>query len=191
MRPDPAVPLRLALRLLPAGLHQRGLALACNHLLRGQDITRRLDGLHGRRLWLTVTDAGIRLRLRFTARGLAPDDRGGEPDIHIRGALADFIALASGAEDPDTLFFARRLVLEGDTAHGLYLKNLLDAWEFDLEAHLAAVLGPRLGARAAALVTRSGLPDRLRDLARRLAQTPARPAPAQPQRQSIPAPPYQ
>ena len=191
MRPDPAVPLRLALRLLPAGLHQRGLALACNHLLRGQPIARRLDGLDGRRLWLTVTDAGVCLRLRFTPRGLAPDAGGGEPDIHIRGALADFISLASGAEDPDTLFFARRLVLEGDTADGLYLKNLLDAWEFDLQAHLAVVLGPRLGARAADLVTRSGLPRRLRDLARRLARIPARPAPAQPQCQSIPAPPYQ
>jgi predicted lipid carrier protein YhbT len=29
-------------------------------------------------------------------------------------------------EDPDTLFFARRLTIEGDTELGLVAKNLLD-----------------------------------------------------------------
>ena len=34
-------------------------------------------------------------------------------------------------EDPDTLFFTRRLVLEGDTALGLEIKNALDALGWD------------------------------------------------------------
>jgi len=34
-------------------------------------------------------------------------------------------------EDPDTLFFTRRLVLEGDTALGLEIKNTLDALGWD------------------------------------------------------------
>jgi hypothetical protein len=37
-------------------------------------------------------------------------------------------ALALRREDPDTLFFTRRLVLEGDTELGLALKNALDAF---------------------------------------------------------------
>ena len=36
-------------------------------------------------------------------------------------------AWAEGAEDADTLFFERRLVMEGDTEFGLLLKNTLDA----------------------------------------------------------------
>ena len=32
-------------------------------------------------------------------------------------------------EDPDTLFFSRRLVVEGDTELGLIAKNTLDAVE--------------------------------------------------------------
>ncbi len=40
-------------------------------------------------------------------------------------------------------FFQRRLAVEGETETGLHLKNLLDGWEYDLPAHLRAVLpGP-------------------------------------------------
>ena len=39
----------------------------------------------------------------------------------------DFMLLLTRREDPDTLFFSRRLVSEGDTELGLSVKNLLDA----------------------------------------------------------------
>ena len=41
----------------------------------------------------------------------------------------DFALLAARKEDPDTLFFSRRLVMEGDTELGLLVKNTLDAIE--------------------------------------------------------------
>ena len=34
-------------------------------------------------------------------------------------------------EDPDTLFFSRRLRIEGDTELGLIVKNLLDSVDWD------------------------------------------------------------
>ncbi|MGO2436765.1 MAG: ubiquinone anaerobic biosynthesis accessory factor UbiT, partial [Serratia proteamaculans] len=34
-------------------------------------------------------------------------------------------------QDPDTLFFQRRLQIEGDTELGLYVKNLMDAIELE------------------------------------------------------------
>ncbi|MFB6261882.1 MAG: SCP2 sterol-binding domain-containing protein, partial [Thiohalorhabdaceae bacterium] len=49
------------------------------------------------------------------------------------------LRLALGVEDADTLFFNRRLAMEGDTATGVYLKNFLDALEVDWDAHRAAV----------------------------------------------------
>lgn len=39
------------------------------------------------------------------------------------------VTLAMRKEDPDTLFFSRRLSMQGDTELGLLLKNTLDALE--------------------------------------------------------------
>ena len=52
-------------------------------------------------------------------------------DVVIQGNSRDFLALAARREDPDTLFFARRLLIEGDTELGLGLKNLLDSLELE------------------------------------------------------------
>ena len=48
-------------------------------------------------------------------------------DVTLGASLADYLILARRQEDPDTLFFQRRLTIEGDTEVGLALKNLLDA----------------------------------------------------------------
>jgi predicted lipid carrier protein YhbT len=138
-------PLRLTLRLLPARLVTTPLAALITHLLRGQPLTARLAPLAGRRVSLLVTDLGSELRFRITAAGLADGwaSDGREPwDVRIRGTFDDFWRLATRAEDPDTLFFQRRLSVEGDTETGLALKNLLDALEYDWPAHVAQVLGP-------------------------------------------------
>ena len=47
----------------------------------------------------------------------------------IRGGWREFLCLATRREDPDALFFQRRLVIEGDTELGLTVKNLLDSRE--------------------------------------------------------------
>ena len=48
-------------------------------------------------------------------------------DAWIKGASSEFMKLANRSEDPDTLFFQRRLLIEGDTELGLGTKNLLDS----------------------------------------------------------------
>lgn len=48
-------------------------------------------------------------------------------DLTIRSSVSGFLALALRREDPDTLFFTRRLVMTGDTELGLVVKNVLDA----------------------------------------------------------------
>ncbi|OGA74158.1 MAG: hypothetical protein A3G81_12825 [Betaproteobacteria bacterium RIFCSPLOWO2_12_FULL_65_14] len=76
---------------------------------------------------LRVELAGLRIGPQFTltAFGLSPVF--GKADVTIRASLPDYLALALRQEDPDTLFFTRRLVLEGDTALGLEIKNALDS----------------------------------------------------------------
>jgi len=53
------------------------------------------------------------------------------PDVVLSGELHPFLLMLARREDPDTLFFQRRLAIEGDTALGLELKNFLDRLEWE------------------------------------------------------------
>jgi predicted lipid carrier protein YhbT len=60
------------------------------------------------------------------------------------------VLLARRQEDPDTLFFSRRLSMEGDTELGLLVKNTLDAIELpvlNMEQFKPAQVLARLKAR--------------------------------------------
>lgn len=133
-------PLRLPLRLVPAAVHAEIFAHVFNHLMRGQTLTGRLAALNGKTIGLHITDAPTLIRFHIENGRLARHN-GAASDVTIRGALEEFWRLAARAEDPDTLFFSRRLAIEGDTETGLHVKNLLDALDYDIEAHVRAVLG--------------------------------------------------
>jgi predicted lipid carrier protein YhbT len=128
-RSVPAFPLLLArpLGLLPAGLHSRMLALACNQVLREPLRQGECDFLQGRTLEIGVLDLGIRCRVTLVAGALRASHA--TADVLIEGNCGDLLLLASQQEDPDSLFFSRRLRLQGDTELGLHLKNFLDAQE--------------------------------------------------------------
>ncbi|MCB1623516.1 MAG: SCP2 sterol-binding domain-containing protein [Pseudomonadales bacterium] len=133
--------LRHALRLAPVTAQAQLLALAINQLLRGQVIAERLGELTGKRIALRVDDVPLAFTFELRAGGLRHSVQA--PHVTIRGALVDFVDLARRRVDPDALFFQRRLGVEGETETGLHLKNLLDGWDYDLPAHVRAVLpGP-------------------------------------------------
>jgi predicted lipid carrier protein YhbT len=119
------------LQLLPEAPPAHVLALALNAGLCMELVSRSaLELLAGKTVALEASDLGTRVRVaydgnRFRAHaGRAP----GEPaDLTIRATGADFLLLALRREDPDTLFFTRRLVMTGDTELGLIVKNVLDA----------------------------------------------------------------
>ena len=73
-----------------------------------------------------IIDAGITMSFRVRPEGFSPVANGA-PDLTLSATAADFLALALHSEDADTLFFSRRLVMEGDTELGLFVKNTLDA----------------------------------------------------------------
>ncbi|WP_374267089.1 SCP2 domain-containing protein [Zoogloea sp.] len=102
-----------------------------------------LEPLTGKRLLLKVTDAGLALRFTFGPRGFRPLFDGQAPDLTISATTRDYLALALREADPDTLFFSRRLLMEGETDLGLLVKNTLDAVDWDaLLARLAALRLP-------------------------------------------------
>lgn len=106
--------------------------------------------LVGRRYAIRVRDLGLTLRFRAGTHGFAPD--AGPSELTVSACARDFLLLMARREDPDTLFFSRRLTSEGDIELGLVVKNLLDGLDPDavfarLPAPLAA-LARRLLAEA-------------------------------------------
>lgn len=121
-----------------------------NHLSRGQSIGAALAPLEGKRVRIRLTDAPLQLNLRVTGGALQAAPARADAHVTLRGRLADLARLATRAEDPDTLFFQRRLSIEGETETGLAIKNALDALEWDWRGHFAALVpaGPRQLLRA-------------------------------------------
>lgn len=86
-----------------------------------------LMALQGRQLRIRVIDAGLELDFAYTEKAFKAARHRGEVDLIIGASAYDFLCLMQRDEDPDTLFFSRRLVMEGDTELGLMVKNTLDA----------------------------------------------------------------
>ena len=87
------------------------------------------------RLRLRVLDAGVTFDFQWQGDAFHPCRSGAPSDLMIGATARDFVLLAQRQVDPDTLFFSRRLLMEGDTELGMLVKNTLDAIElpvFDL-----------------------------------------------------------
>ena len=120
-------PLAKLIGRLPQWPHSAALSAALNlALLPGMDAETRRR-LADRPLAIQILDVGVDCRVCLKPIGFFPLTRRHPPAVSIRASAADFYRLARRLEDPDTLFFARRLVIEGDTELGLCLKNALDA----------------------------------------------------------------
>jgi len=121
---------------LPVSL---ALCMALN--LAAWPMLRRLDWqrLRGRRFAVRVRDLGLTAYFALGESGFAPQVTP-VAEVTYCARAEDFLRLALRLEDPDTLFFDRRLVIEGDTELGLAAKNLLDAIE--LEAVLGRIPAP-------------------------------------------------
>jgi predicted lipid carrier protein YhbT len=89
-------------------------------------------GMAGKHFRVRVSDAGMAFDFSWREQGFTALQHGGTPDLEIGACLRDFFALARREQDPDTLFFARRLAMEGDTELGLLVKNTLDAIDVPL-----------------------------------------------------------
>src|SRR5487761_2128043 len=115
------------------------LTQALNLVLKG--MTGSLEPLRGKRIAIHVRDVGLHFHFTVDADKFSPIASGGIPNLAISASARDFLLLAARREDPDTLFFSRRLIVEGDTELGLVAKNTLDAIE--LPKFDVASLSPR------------------------------------------------
>jgi len=125
------------LSILP-GFPQTMLFVQAVNLVLGDTLRSEvMRPLHGKLISIQVTDAGVAYFLTLDRNGMVACRRIREPELTISASACDFLLLALRKEDPDTLFFSRRLCMEGDTELGLLVKNTLDALElppFDLRS---------------------------------------------------------
>lgn len=119
-------PLRALFARLPHYPASTAFAALLTLWLGEQLCTAALPELTGRKIRLRISDMGITLMFRAAPGGFVPC-RGDAADLTLAAKAEDFLSLALRREDPDTLFFSRRLIMEGDTELGLLVKNTLDA----------------------------------------------------------------
>ena len=86
----------------------------------------------GKQLRLTIMDARVDFNFVWTKGGFVAGWGNVEPDMIISASAYDFYQLSRREEDPDTLFFSRRLVMAGDTELGIVLKNTIDAMDLNV-----------------------------------------------------------
>jgi len=131
--PQPVGALLSSLPAYPGSLLLVG---ALNLVLARQlpdDVCQRLLD---KKLRIHVRDARLTFDFAWNGRRFAACAPQQGADLTLSASAHDFLRLAQRQEDPDTLFFSRRLSIEGDTELGLVVKNALDALElpaFDLQ----------------------------------------------------------
>ncbi|MDP1682280.1 MAG: SCP2 sterol-binding domain-containing protein [Burkholderiales bacterium] len=122
-------PLAKMFSLLPQYPHSVLFTGFLNAALSAHIKPRDLQALHGKQVCIRLRDAGIEFHFSVTPTAFVARRRSLHPDLTISADARDFLLLGLRQEDADTLFFNRRLTLEGDTELGLFVKNTLDALE--------------------------------------------------------------
>jgi len=129
-------------RFIPFGLQKFTLESILPKVLAEAILDGDLECLENRILEVFVRDLNTGWQVTLVNDNIKVMPAMGNADVTISGNAHEFFLLATRQEDPDTLFFQRRLSIEGDTELGLEVKNLLDNVDLDsLPAPLRQALG--------------------------------------------------
>ena len=121
-----SVPVKLA----PFALKRQVLEQVLSWQFRQALAEGELEFLEGRWLSIHVRDIGL-LWYTSVVDGRLVVSQQADADVSFSADASDLLMIAARKQNPDTLFFQRRLVIEGDTELGLYVKNLMDAIELE------------------------------------------------------------
>jgi predicted lipid carrier protein YhbT len=129
--------LRPTLRVLPFIAQKSVLLPALSSVFREAIEDGDFEFLQGRWLKIAIIDLELTWWLSFDDNKLvmASKDQMTEnnitEDVSFSATGDDLVLIAGRKQDPDTLFFQRRLKIEGDTELGLEVKNLIDAIDIE------------------------------------------------------------
>lgn len=141
--PDKVMPvfLKKVVGLLPAKPPAWLLVNTLNQLLRKQILLADMSLLAGRYFRIVVTDLGLNLCFSATEKHFVMADAAAMVDLCLSANTADFMKMLLRQEDPDTLFFNRKLKIEGDTELGLVVKNSLDSIDWSTIPRMKSLVG--------------------------------------------------
>lgn len=123
--------LRSPVHLLPHTLQKRALLEALKQVFKEALEDGDFEFLEGKWLKVKISDMNLAWYISYQDEMLIVADSPKEADVSFSGQLNDLVLIAGRKEDPDTLFFQRRLSIEGDTELGLEVKNLMDSVDLD------------------------------------------------------------
>ncbi|MDX2417668.1 MAG: SCP2 sterol-binding domain-containing protein [Xanthomonadales bacterium] len=118
-------------RYIPYPVQKQVLSRVLNQAFREPLQHGELDFLEGARVRIKVTDLCIDWLICVGSEKFTPIERTLKDDVCISGEGPDFVLLATRQADPDTLFFQRRIRIEGDTELGLGIKNTMDSMDWE------------------------------------------------------------
>lgn len=131
--------LAIPAKVLPASLQEKVLSPALNTLV-SQVFNKvfaealaddEFEFLEQKWLQVEVTDLGVNWFISCVNNQLVVASNADSVDVSFKGNLNELVLITARKEDPDTLFFQRRLKIEGDTELGLEVKNMLDSFDLD------------------------------------------------------------
>ncbi len=129
--------LRPSLRLLPFKAQKAVLLPALSSVFREALEDGDFEFLQDKWLKIAIIDLELSWWLSFDENKLVMASQEEmatnniSEDVSFSATGDDLVLIAGRKQDPDTLFFQRRLKIEGDTELGLEVKNLIDAIDID------------------------------------------------------------
>ena len=129
--------LRPSLQLLPFTAQKALLLPALTSVFQEPIEDGDFEFLQGKWLKISIIDLNLHWWLSFDQNKLVMASKSElvasdiNEDVSFSATGDDLILIAGRKQDPDTLFFQRRLKIEGDTELGLEVKNLIDAIDID------------------------------------------------------------
>lgn len=125
--------LQPSLRIVPFSTQKSLLLPALNSIFSEALEDGDFAFLQSKWLKISITDLQLNWWLSFDGNQLvmASQKEDIAEDVSFSANGDDLILIAGRKQDPDTLFFQRRLKIEGDTELGLEVKNLIDAIDIE------------------------------------------------------------
>lgn len=121
--------IKFPLRLIPLWIEAIGMGAAMGAIVDGNKrFKERLKEIDDKLFLFEASDLNKKfyLHIRDGDIKIIPHLKKA-PDVIMRGETSVFLGLFLGKEDPDTVFFSRKLEISGDTAAAIHFKNILNS----------------------------------------------------------------
>lgn len=121
--------MRLPLKAMPLWMEAIGVGLFISAILdKHPNFRARLAEINDKLFLFEAKDVGKKFFLLIKDRDIKVLPHSSRtPDVTMKGEVSVLMDVLLGKEDPDTVFFSRRLEITGDTATAIHFKNLLAA----------------------------------------------------------------